>query len=385
MIKTGLEVLLNSRHELKKLHRVGLVSHPPAVLPDFTHILDALLDAGIHLTALFGPEHGFDASAADGAAVENSIDRRTGLPVFSLYGPQKEPTPSMLENMDTLVFDMQDVGVRYYTFISTLYYVLRGAGAAGKRVIVLDRPNPINGCEIAGPLIEPGYESFVGIVPIPIRHGMTVGELACYFNEEYALQADLTVVEMEGWHRAMWFDETGLPWTPLSPGMPHLSTAVVYPGTCFLEGTNLSEGRGTALPFETAGAPWLDGRRLAEALNALNLPGVRFRPVSFVPTSSKHEGQSCQGVQVHVTDRASFEPLAAGLHLIAECRAQAQDEFAFLSSSWEGGKPHFDLLAGSDRIRLGLEAGLPVRDIVQEWPAGLERFNAKRQKYLLYS
>ncbi|RPI86574.1 MAG: DUF1343 domain-containing protein [Chloroflexi bacterium] len=385
MVKTGLDVLLSSQAELKKLHRVGLVSHPPAVLPDFTHILDALLEAGVSLTALFGPEHGFDASAADGASVDNSIDRRTGLPVFSLYGPNKEPGFSMLENVDTLLFDMQDVGVRFYTFISTLYYVLRGAAAANKTVIVLDRPNPINGCVVSGPSIKPGYESFVGIVPLPIRHGLTIGELAQYFNAEYGFRAELTVIQMEGWRRSMWFDDTGLPWTPLSPGMPHLSTAVVYPGMCFLEGTNLSEGRGTALPFEVAGAPWLDGSSLAQALNALALPGVRFRPVSFVPSSSKHKDETCQGIQVHVTDRSSFEPLTTGLHLIAECQAQAPQKFAFLDSSWEGGKPHFDLLAGSDDIRLGLEAGKPVEDIVQEWTAFVESFNMVRQKYLLYS
>lgn len=384
MVKTGLEILLSSRLTPLKGRRVGLVTHPPAVLPDLSHAMDAFLAAGINLVALFGPEHGFEAAAADGAAVADSIDRRTGLPVYSLYGPVKEPTPAMLAGVDALVFDMQDVGARYYTYVSTLFYTLRGAAKTGAPVIVLDRPNPINGRAVAGPMLAPGYESFVGIAPMPIRHGLTAGELAQYFNAEFGFRADLTVIPMEGWQRSMWFDETGLPWVPLSPGMPQLSTAIVYPGTCFLEGTNLSEGRGTTLPFEIAGAPWLDGYHLAQALNNLALPGVRFRPVSFVPTSSKHAHQDCLGVQLHVTDREAFEPVIAGLHLIATCRSQAPGEFEFLDSSWEGGKPHFDLLAGSAQLRQALSAGQPVSDLAQGWSADRSRFETIRQKVLLY-
>ncbi len=383
MVKIGLDVLLKS-NKIKDIGRVGLISHPPAILHDYAHALDALMQSGAHIAALFGPEHGFDASAADGASVNDQTDRRTGLPVFSLYGPNKEPSQAMLSGVDTLVFDMQDVGVRFYTFISTLFYVLRGAAAAGKSVIVLDRPNPINGRVVAGPPLESGFESFVGIAPMPLRHGLTMGELARYFNSDFGFHADLTVVPMQGWQRSMWFDETGLPWVPLSPGMPHLSTAIVYPGMCFLEGTNLSEGRGTALPFEIAGAPWLDGHTLAQSLNQLNLPGVRFRPVSFAPTFSKHSGQTCSGVQVHVTDRASFKPIQTALHLIAACRAQAHKDFSFLSSSWEGGKPHFDLLAGSASVRQGLEAERPVVDIARDWDQSLEEFAQKWQKVLLY-
>ncbi len=384
MVRTGLEILLTCQQDLLKHSRVGLVTHPPAVLPDLTNAVDALLGAGVHLAALFGPEHGFNAAAADGAAVEDALDARTGLPVYSLYGPVKEPTPAMLAGVDTLVFDMQDVGARFYTFISTLFYTLRGAAAAGKRVVVLDRPNPLTGCITAGPTVEPGYVSFVGIAPLPIRHGLTTGELARYFNAEFDFHADLKVVPLEGWQRSMWFDQTGLPWVQLSPGMPHLSTAIVYPGTCFLEGTNLSEGRGTSLPFEIAGAPWLDGRRLALALNTLELPGVRFRAVTFVPTSSKHAGQVCRGVQLHVTDREAFEPITAGLYLVAACREQAAREFQFLSSSWEGGKPHFDLLAGSAGPREGLAAGQPVDEIVRGWNKDREHLEMIRQKSLLY-
>ncbi len=384
MIQTGLDVLIAERLDLLRGKRVGLVTHPAAVLPDLTSALDALLSAGVDLTALFGPEHGFDGSAADGTAVGDSTDGRTGLPVYSLYGPNKEPTSAMLANVDILVFDMQDVGARFYTFISTLYYVIRAAAQSGRTLVVLDRPNPINGVAVEGPLVAPGLESFIGILPIPIRHGMTCGELARYIGAECHLPVDLTVVPMQGWKREMWFDETGLPWVPLSPGMPHLATATVYPGMCLIEGTNLSEGRGTALPFEIVGAPWLDGDRLARSLNDIALPGVRFRPLHFVPSASKHAGQACRGVQVHVVDRQAFRPVETGLYVVAGCRAQSPDQFEFLSSSWEGRPAHFDLLTGSPHIRAGLLAGAPVRELIGEWPEIEATFGHAREKYLLY-
>jgi uncharacterized protein YbbC (DUF1343 family) len=385
MVKTGLEILLTSHLPLLKDRRIGLFAHPPAALPDLTHALDALLAAHLQVRALFGPEHGFTASAADGAAVGDAVDNRTGLPVYSLYGETLEPTPQMLADLDVLVYDMQDVGVRFYTYTSTLFYVLSGAAKAGKQVFVLDRPNPINGCDTAGPVLDSQYTSFVGIAPIPVRHALTAGELASYFNTNFGFGADLTVIKMEGWQREMWFDQTGLPWIPPSPGMPHLSTAAVYPGMCFLEGTNLSEGRGTSLPFEVAGAPWLDGDRLARTLNELGLPGLRFRAVSFIPSDSKHAGQPCRGVQVHVLDRAVFEPLSAGLHLIAACQGQAPEQFRFLDSSWEGRRPHFDLLAGNDAVRLGLSAGQPVDELIRGWEGDLASFESIRQEFLLYA
>lgn len=384
MVKTGLELLVSARLDLVRDRRVGLVTHPGAVLPDLTDAVDALLKAGIRLTALFGPEHGLEGAAADGAAVGNSVHARTGLPVYSLYGPIKEPTAEMLSDVDVLVFDMQDVGARFYTFISTLFYVMRGAARTGRPVIVLDRPNPINGVSIEGPLIEPGLESFIGIVSIPIRHGMTIGELARYINGELGLGADLTVIPMQGWRREMWFDQTGLPWAPLSPGLPQLSTAIVYPGMCCIEGTNLSEGRGTALPFELVGAPWLEGHLLAHALNSLELPGLRFRPATLTPWASKHSGQTCGGVQVHVTNREMFRPVVAGLHAVAACRAQAPDCFEFLSSSWEGRPPHFDLLLGNALVREGLAAGVAVDDLTASWPTVASQFTRRREPYLLY-
>ncbi len=384
MFRTGLENLLHDDLALLRGRRVGLITHPAAVLPDLTSSLDALLAAGVRVTALFSLEHGLTGAVADGVAVGDGKDRRTDLPVFSLYGAVRAPTAAMLAGLDVLVYDVQDVGARYYTFISTLYHVLVAAGRHSVPLIVLDRPNPLNGVAIEGPLVEPGLESFVGIAAIPIRHGLTVGELARYFNAVAALGAELTVVPMRGWRRELWFDETGRPWVPTSPAMPHLSTAIVYPGTCLVEGTNLSEGRGTALPFEVIGAAWLDGEALARALNARGLPGVRFRPTEFVPSAGKHADELCSGVQVHVLDRAAFRPVATGLHLIAAARRQAPECFAFLSSSWEGRPPHFDLLIGTAAMRPALAAGEDPSALMADWDEICARWEAARRPYLLY-
>jgi uncharacterized protein YbbC (DUF1343 family) len=284
----------------------------------------------------------------------------------------------MLADVDVLVFDMQDVGVRFYTYLSTLFHVLRGAGQAKKPVFVLDRPNPITGSLVEGGPITPGFESFVGIINIPIRHGMTLGELANYMNAEEALHADLHVIPMDGWKRAMWFDETALPWVPTSPAMPHLSTAALYPGMCLLEGTNLSLGRGTALPFEVCGAPWLAerGHALAEAMNRLQLPGVRFRATVFTPSASNHAGNECEGVQVHVTARDSLRPLEMALHLIAVARCLSGEAW-----KWN---PHFDRLAGGSDVRSALEAETSVNEILATWDASIAAFIYQREKYLLY-
>jgi len=376
MLHTGLDLFTASPPAELRTARLGLVSHAAAILLDLADAVDALRAAGYTLTALFGPEHGFGGAAADGLKVDDATDPRTGLPVFSLYGANVEPTAAMLANVDALVFDMQDVGVRFYTYLSTLFHVLRGAGKAGKAVFVLDRPNPITGNILEGGEIEAGCESFVGIVNIPIRHGMTLGELAVFMNAEYALGADLRVIAMQGWRRAMWFDETGLPWAPPSPAMPHLSTAILYPGMCLLEGTPLSLGRGTSLPFEICGAPGLDGRALAESLNALHLPGVRFRPIVFTPWASRHSGRECGGVQVHVTDRNSLRPVSMALHLLAAARRLWRGEWA-----WEA---HFDRLTGGSAVRLALERGDDPQEIAAAWETFLADFARRRQKYLLY-
>lgn len=384
MVQTGLQNLL--QQHLKRLlgKRVGVVTHAAATLPDFTGIVDVLLQKGVHVTALFGPEHGFDGAGADATPIDNTRDTKTGLLIYSLYGAHQEPTTSMLSNVDVLLFDMQDIGVRFYTFISTLAHVMRAAALHQKEMIVLDRPNPLNGLQIEGPLVDTGLKSFISAIPVPIRYGMTPGELAKWIHYHEKLDLDLTVIPMRSWSRTQWFDETDLPWTPLSPGMPQFSTTIVYPGTCLVEGTNLSEGRGTALPFEVLGAPWLDGYALAQALNRLELPGVRFRPHSFIPTFSKYQDEKCNGIQVHVINRAIFQPVYTGLQILATCRAQNRERFEFLNTSWEGAAPHLDLLVGTPVVREGLENGIPVEEITQGWEEIATDFAAQRQPFLLY-
>lgn len=377
-ILPGIDVLIQQRLDFITGRRAALISNASAVTRDLISTLDALRRApGVQLVALFGPEHGFDSAAADAASVESSRDSRTGLPVYSLYGASYRPTADMLAGLDLLIFDMQCVGARFYTYITTLLYCMQAAAEHGLSMIVCDRPNPIGGEVIEGPLLAAGFESFVGPGPLPMRHGLTIGELAHLYNTAWGIGCDLTVVTCAGWQRAMWFDQTGLPWVPTSPGVPALATTIVYPGSCLIEGTNLSEGRGTTLPFEQIGAPYVDGWALAETLNSLELPGVKFRPLRFEPTDSKWTGQVCGGVQLHILDRASLRPVTVGLHLIATLKALYPDQFA-----WR--LPHFDRLMGTDRARQQLEAGLPVPDIVASWAPDLETFETQRYKVLLY-
>jgi uncharacterized protein YbbC (DUF1343 family) len=382
-VRTGLERVLHECSDLIARRRIGLVTSASAVTADVTPAADALGAVGT-LVALFAPEHGLAAHEADGAQVDSSIDAHSGLPLYSLYGETKKPTAAMLSGIDALVFDIQDVGARFYTYIWTLSYVLEAAAEHHMPVVVLDRPNPINGLALEGPLLEPGYASFVGRYPIPLRHGMTVGELARMFDAEQELGASLTVVPMGGWEREMWYDRTGLPWVPPSPAMPKLETAIVYPGTCLLEGTNVSAGRGTSTPFELIGAPWIDAYRLAAALNGLSLPGVRFRPASFRPWTDKHAGAACQGVYLHVLDRETFRPLATGLHILSVLRTLWPQAFEWLGTSWEGRPPHFDLLIGNGWVRGWIDEGRPVDEIVAQWRGTLVQFEQQRQPYLLY-
>lgn len=384
MIISGLQRLVQDEAHRVRNRRIGLVTHPAAVLPDMTGAVEALAAVGADIRVIFGPEHGFDGAAPDATAVAHGTHPRLGVPVYSLYGAGYAPTAAMLAGVDLLVFDTQDVGVRFYTFLSTLYHLLHRAGELGLPLLVLDRPNPINGVDVEGPLLEPAYSSFIGAVRTPIRHGMTLGELARFIDGEYGCHAPLEVLPMRGWRRTMWFDATGLPWVATSPGIPQFATTVVYPGTCFAEGANLSEGRGTTLPFEIIGAPWLDGYRLADELNRLALPGVRFRPLNFLPGENKYAGERCQGIQVHVLNRTYWAPVAAGLHVIAACRSQAPEHFALLTTSWEGDPPHFDLLAGTPRLREGITAGVPVAELVASWRDEVAEFRARRAAYLLY-
>jgi uncharacterized protein YbbC (DUF1343 family) len=356
--------------------RVGLVANASAVDRDFTHALELLFaHPHIDLVALFAPEHGFRGALQAGEGVATGRDAATGLVVYSLYGETRRPTAAMLEGVDVLLFDIQDVGTRFYTYISTLRYLLEEAARHGKRLVVLDRPNPLGG-KPEGPLLDERYRSFVGADRLPLRHGMTVGELARYFNRD--IGAELTVVPMTDYRRELAFAETGAPWVMPSPNMPTLETALVYPGTALLEASNVSEGRGTTRPFELVGAPFIDAQRLAAHLNAKALPGVRFRAAQFVPTFSKYAGERVEGVQLHVTDPGAFEPVRTGLEVIASLRALYPDAFAIDRPQ------HFDALVGNGWVREALERGDEVDAVVRRWQAELEAFAVERKGYLLY-
>ncbi len=326
-------------------------------------------------------------AAQDLVHVGPARDRATALPVQSLYGRRLAPTPEMLRDIDVLIVDLQDVGARYYTYAWTMVLALRACARAQVSVVVLDRPNPLGGSVVEGNVSDPAYSSFVGLHPLPARHGMTIGERAAYHNQEHGIGCDLTVVPMKGWRRAMRWEDTGLPWVAPSPNMPTPNTARVYPGGCLIEGTNLSEGRGTTRPFELVGAPFLDGRRLAEALDRRRLPGVAFRVAGFEPAFQKHKGQFCEGVQVHVTDEARFKPFATYLALIIEARRQAPHHFTWRPPPYEFEtvKLPIDLLCGGDAIRLGIEQDASLASIERSWRPGLARFARARRPYLLYT
>jgi uncharacterized protein YbbC (DUF1343 family) len=370
---------------------VGLVCNPTSVDARLRHAADLFAAApGVELAALFGPEHGVRGDAQYMVAVGAERDARTGVPVHSLYGDRAEslkPTPAQLEGLDLLVFDIQDVGARYYTYQATMMLCMEAAAAAGLPFLVLDRPNPIGGVAVEGPALRPGFESFCGLHDLAVRHGMTVGELARLFAEERRIDVALEVLECAGWRRGAGYRETGLPWVFPSPNMPTPETALVYPGLCLLEGTNLSEGRGTTRPFELLGAPWLDGQRLAEALAADRLPGVRFRPASFVPTWDKHAGVRCHGVELHVTDPARFRPFRTGLACVVRARGQDPERFRWRTEPYEfvQGVLAFDLLCGSARERLAIEAGAEPAALFGPI-AGEERaFARRRAAYLAYA
>ena len=377
----GIEVLLQQRIALLRGKRIGLVTNPTGVDRELRSTIDRMAaHPEWQLVALFGPEHGVRGSAQAGDLVGSSIDEATGLPVHSLYGEHREPTAAMLRGIDVLVFDIQDVGARFYTYPYTLANVMRAAKREGIPVVVLDRPNPVGGVAVEGPVLDPAYASFVGKFAIPMRHGMTIGELARLFNEAFDIDADLSVVPVQGWHRTAHEPGEALPWVPPSPNMPTPDTALVYPGMALFEGTNLSEGRGTTRPFETIGAPYIDAEALAARMNALALPGVRFRPVWFTPTFSKHAGVPCAGVQLHVVDRVAFRPVRTAVALLLAIRARHPDTFEFLP----GEPPFFDTLAGNGWLREAILEGQPLDAIEVRWQEDLRRFQALRAQYLLY-
>lgn len=378
-VTPGVEVLLDDQKELLKGKKVGLITNPTGIDSKMNSIVDLLHDdSDIELTALFGPEHGVRGDAQAGEYVESYIDEKTGLPVYSLYGQTRKPTPEMLENVEVLVFDIQDVGTRYYTYIYTMAYSMEAAKEKNIPIVVLDRPNPLGGLSVDGPVLEPEFSSFIGMYPIPTRHGMTVGELASLFNEEFNIGADLRVVKMKGWRRSMDFDDTGLPFVLPSPNMPTVSTTFVYPATGLIEGTNLSEGRGTTKPFELIGAPFINSTNLAAELNSLSLPGVKFRAASFTPTSSKHAGKLSHGVEIYVTDRAEFDAVTTGLYIIKTIHDMYPDDFEFLSNNF------FDKLIGNDGVRTMILEGASVREITKTYQKELSEFKKVRKEYLLY-
>jgi uncharacterized protein YbbC (DUF1343 family) len=368
--------------------RVGILANPASIDHAYRHVVDRLAQSShCTLAAIFGPQHGYCSDLQDNMIeTPHAKDRRHNVPIFSLYSETREPTKEMLDLIDVLVIDLQDVGARIYTFIYTMANCLRAAARNGVPVIVCDRPNPIGGTQVEGPTLEPGFESFVGQFCMPMRHGMTIAELARLFNEHHGIHAELEIAHMVGWSRDMYWDATDLPWVMPSPNMPTLDTAIVYPGTVLYEGTMLSEGRGTTRPFELIGAPWLDGDQLAERMNRVGLDGVHFRGVTFEPTFQKHARVTCGGCQIHVTSREAFLPVKAGVSLLRECFGSASDRFRWRDPpyEYEHDKMPIDILAGSAALRQQIEQQLPLKEIVASWRPGVAEFEQIRRDCLLY-
>jgi uncharacterized protein YbbC (DUF1343 family) len=388
IVTPGIDRLLTTDRRMIEGRRVGLLCNPASIDAKFQHTADRLFeDPDITLAAIFGPQHGFRSDLQDNMIeTPHTQDCRRKVPIFSLYSETREPTSEMLERVDLLVIDLQDVGTRVYTFVYTMANCMRAAARQGIPVLVCDRPNPIGGEDVEGARLQEPWTSFVGQFPIPMRHGMTIGELALLFNEEFGIGADVDVVPLEGWRRTMYHDETGLPWVIPSPNLPTLDSAVVYPGAVLIEGTMLSEGRGTTRPFELIGAPWIDGERLAREMNARELPGVHFRPVFFEPTFQKHARHTCGGCQIHVLDRRTFVPVRTAVELIDEFRREQPARFAWRQPpyEYEHDKEPIDILYGSDRLRQTLDADGDADALVKSWRVDEEDFRRTRQKYLLY-
>ncbi len=387
-VTTGLEQLLRHDHPWIRGQRLGLLCNPASIDSRYRHARDGLMRRFPgQLKALYSPQHGFCAEKQDNMVESDHMtDAVSGLPVFSLYGETRIPTPEMLEPIDVLLVDLQDVGTRVYTFIYTLSYCLEAARDCGRPVLVLDRPNPINGRQVEGNLLDPRWTSFVGRYALPMRHGLTIGELARLFNDHFGIGCELDVMAMDGWERAMWFDDTGLPWVAPSPNMPTIETAAVYPGQVIWEGTNMSEGRGTALPFEICGAPYLDLARVREALAGKSLPGVILRPLTFEPTSGKHAQTPCHGFQVHITDRDRYQPYRTSLQLlqaIVGCHPEAF-EWKAPPYEYEFEKRPIDLILGSADLRRCIEALEDIELVAQAWKEELAAFREACAPSLIY-
>jgi len=387
-IVLGVEKLLEEEIHHLRGARVGLVCNQASVNHGFRHVADLFHDRpDINLTALFGPQHGIRGDVQDNMIeTSHARDRKTGLPILSLYSETREPTEEMLRDVDVIVFDLQDVGCRIYTFAYTLANCMRAAKKFGKKVIACDRPNPIGGTQVAGNVLDPAFASFVGQFPIPTRHGMTVCELGRMFNEEFGIGCELECITMEGWSREFWYDETDGPWVLPSPNMPTCETATVFPGSVHLEGTQMSEGRGTTRPFELVGAPFIDADKFADTLAGLGLSGVHFRSCVFMPTFQKHGGRACGGVQIHVTDRTSFEPVISGIAIVKTAFDMYRDDFHWKDPpyEYEYDRNPFDIISGTSKMREAIERGDSLEEIETTWQAPLENFKAIRANFLLY-
>ncbi len=383
-VETGIDILEKEGFKPFNRGRIGLIVNPSSVNRNLERTIDILSNNRVKVTALFGPEHGIKGESQDQEKCEGFRDEKTGIPVYSIYGEQISPNEEMLKDVDTIVFDIQDVGARYYTFIWTMKLAMEKAAGHRKKFVVLDRPNPINGVDIEGPVLEENYESFVGLLPIPVRHGMTVGELALLFNEEFSIGVELEVVKMEGWGRSLWFDETGLFWVPPSPNMPTLDTAILYPGMCLLEGTNISEGRGTTKPFEFFGAPWIKTELVLKELKGIE--GSRLRPICFKPLWSKYNGKICAGFQLHITDRKKFRSVKTALDIIYTVKKTHPQDFEWRKPPYEFEKDKlpFDILIGNSLVREMIEEGSFSENVEKTCSEGVEEFIRIREKYLLY-
>lgn len=387
-IKLALEKVLENPRKYFGDLKVGLICNQATVDHQFKHAADLFFEhPEINLTTLFGPQHGIRGDVQDNMIeTGHTTDPQTELPIYSLYSETREPTESMLSDIDALVFDLQDVGTRVYTFIYTMANAMKACARYGKKFFVLDRPNPINGTDVEGNILELGHESFVGMFPIPMRHGMTVGELAQMFNKDFELRCELEVVTMDGWTREDYADETDCPWVMPSPNMPTVETAVVFPGTVYFEGTLLSEGRGTTRPFEIIGANYVNGKDYADSLTSLGLEGVIFRPIGFMPTFQKEAGKTCGGVFVHVTDRDLFKPVITGIALVKVAYDLYSIDFKWKDTPYEYvyDRNPFDVIHGSTKLRESIEQKVSVSEIQASWTKGEQEFLKQRESYLLY-
>jgi uncharacterized protein YbbC (DUF1343 family) len=387
-VRTGLDRLVSGGVGIElRSGSTGLIMHPASVTAELVPAVDALLGAGFRLRCLFGPQHGARGEKQDNMIEsDHYADPRTGLPVHSLYSAVRKPTPEMLAGLDAVLFDLQDVGVRVYTFVWTMALTMEACADAGVRFVVLDRPNPIGGVAVEGPVLRPGFESFVGLHPIPLRHGLTAGELARWLNVARGIGCDLEVISMEGWERSMFWEDTGLPWVLPSPNLPTPDSCVVYPGMVLVEGTNLSEGRGTTKPFELVGAPYLDPYALVEAMAPDDVSGATLRPCFFEPTFQKHAGSLCGGVQIHVADRHAFRSVRTAVALFRAIQEQAPDGFDWRPPpyEYEDTLMPIDILWGHEGLREGIAAGAPVADVLRGVDEQCERFASQAERFRLY-